>query len=159
MVEKVIFSLLGLGVRRSTGFFRHYLFASASFLFFRADPHANVMAWLWHHLRRRSADQTHHQEVIKHRRRKGRRYLGGSQRVALWCRPQPIFRSSQNISSRSKRCPCWSQGRNRPPPWERIEKYRRERVSQWRRSHWGSWYLQTEEVRFSPACHLETVGP
>ena len=54
MVEKVIFSLLGLGVHRSTGF-SDIICSPTIFPFFRADPHANVMAWLWHHLRRRSA--------------------------------------------------------------------------------------------------------
>ena len=40
MVEKVIFSLLGLGVHRSTGF-SDIICSPPSFLFFRADPHAN----------------------------------------------------------------------------------------------------------------------
>ena len=46
MVEKVFFSLLGLGVH-PVGFFR-YLFASSFFNISEPiDRHSNVMAWLW----------------------------------------------------------------------------------------------------------------
>ena len=94
MGEKVIFSLLGLGVHGRL-FFRHYLFASASFLFFRADPHANVMAWLWHHLRRRSADQTHpsgsHRTPEAKRSKKSRRKSKGRSVMPATVESEIIF--------------------------------------------------------------------